>query len=245
MEREKLLALIGVVALASAGTAANGALLHEDFESGQHGWLVADGTWQGTAAAPASPKGLSYEVPGGEKSRIYRTFDRAGLDVLTISFDFQDNTASPKTQRHFGGLQHVSGGSLLDDPGLMRIGADNTNSYVFEYFTTALQTVDTGVALAPARTWHHAEITATLSTQTIQWKLDGASGIVSDPNLTAANFPTAAVLGFNHNNGANGKGTHAFFDNLFVMPEPPMLIVLGVSGALWGLRCSRRRTSGV
>ncbi len=107
--------------------------------------------------------------------------------------------------------------------GLVRIGNNNQPRYQLHYFTTALQTVDTGVALAVG--WHDVYIKVDGSAKTIDWKLDTTTGTqISNPNLL---MPGAVALGYNFSNGVAGTDTTIWYDNVNVAPEPGSLLALG------------------
>ncbi len=229
-----------VVAVLACAMTANGALLTEDWESmggGQNGWVVANGVWVGTYAAPAAPKGVSYAVGAGQTSRIFKQFDKTGQTELKLVFDFQDATDATTSQRHFGGFQNsIDGATVVVDAGLVRIGANNQadKQYQLHYYTTALQTVGTGVFLTPAQTWHHVEIT--VKEGSIDWKIDDKGGTVTNAALTLAKLPNTVTLGYNYSNGTSGSGVATYWDSISVTPEPAALALLGLGGLLFRRR---------
>ncbi len=93
--------------------------------------------------------------------------------------------------------------------------------------------VDTGVPVSEG--WHTVEIKLTLSTTTIDWKLDRASGSVIHAALTR---PNSIVLGYNFSNGtADEPDTSAWFDKVSVGPPEgvfnlPPLVNAGVDQAI-------------
>ena len=187
--------------------------LTEDFESGQGTWTQNSGTWT-TEATPADPKGLSWKSPDGVITRASKSFDSGTSDVIRIKFDFYTNSAATNTQRCWGGLQDVGANQTpVVDNAMMRIGTNNLANYQFHYWSTALQVVDTGVPLAVG--WHSVEIKATMSTQVIDWKIDTASGSVTNTSLVVR--PNGVVLGYNYSNGSAGDpDTSVYYDNIVV-----------------------------
>ena len=192
-------------------------------------WVTNAGTPTVTSA-PTNPMGLSFVDADGTTTRISRVFDNSGASYVKLSFYFYNNSSATSTQRAVGAFHNGSGGVPGANPGLMRLGTNNASTYQFLYYTTATVTVNTGVPIS-AGVWHYATIEADLTTKSIRWTLDGVSGIVSNPQLTAAYFPNMVTLGNNYSNGSVGApDTSTWFDGVVVSNLLPNSLMLNVQG---------------
>lgn len=228
MRRIALFALLCVIVLSTSAFADS--LWAENWESYTSGstpygsWSLGNGSWLGLAPVNGQAKDTqAYTITGGSTSRIGKGIgsDLSNATQVVLDAYFYDSNGATSTKRSFIGFQNA----FTVDTSMLRIGMNNNADYQVHYFSTALQTVDTGVSNSTG--WHHVTLTNTKIDATnwrTDWALDDASG-----NFTWAWSAAGAnniVLGYNYS-----CGNEVDWDNISVSatttPEPGSLLALG------------------
>ena len=240
MKGKKVL-LVTALAVLGCVVAANAAYLSENFDSGvNNGWTMVNDTGGLGWPVYPSPSGVAGDMAwlsyDGLITRAAKAFDDGGSNVLILDYDFYAQEATTSS-RSFGGFADCTNPAAPGLKGLVRIGTNNQATYYLHYYTTALQQVSTGVAVAPG--WHHVQIKLAFGDDPAQtqldWTLDAASGSV----VAAIGKPNGVVIGYNYSNGTAGipPDSSIWYDNINVVPEPAAIALLGLGTLL----CRRRR----
>lgn len=231
------LVFLAILLIATCFAASAATWLTEMFESGQNGWTALNGSY--VAAAAPVPHGLSFKNAVGSTTRISKGFTGSGTKYI-LKFNFYDSSVATNTTRSFGGFAQNAAAPATNGA-LFRLGNNNQAKYQVHYWTTALQTIDTGITRSVG--WHSVTLIMDTAAKTLQWKLDNTtSALISNPNILA---PNCVVLGYNYSNGTGTTpDVSVYYDEIEVgdgvIPEPSSMLALG-SGLLGLLGILRRR----
>lgn len=240
MRKTLLVAAILAAVLCSASAFA-GVLLTENWESyvsgatPYDGWTVGNGLFMGLVPIQGQAMDKqAYTVTAGATSRIGKAVGSDLSQATKVILDgyFYDSNGLSSTKRTFLGFQQ----DFAVNGALLRVGMNNNAHYQVHYYTSALQTVDTGVSNGTG--WHHVTLTNTKVDATnwkTDWVLDTASGSFTWAwNAAGAN---KVVVGYNYS-----CGTEVNWDNIsLAIPEPSSILALatGMIGLVGIIRRKR------